>query len=133
VTVPFDPTRNLVIIQGEVTGPAQTVKVDLLLDTGATDTFLDEAVLAFAGYRPSTATRQFQVLTGSGLVSVMEVPVISFSVLGQTRLNHPVLAHSFPPATGHDGVLGLDFLRGHILTIDFVKGEITFIAGGTTP
>jgi hypothetical protein len=30
-----------------------------------------------------------------------------------------------PPGAGVDGLLGLDFLRGQSLTIDFRSGEIT--------
>jgi hypothetical protein len=59
-----------------------------------------------------------------------------FAALGDVRTNFPALSHRFPPGIAHDGVLGLDFLRGNILTIDFVKGEITLAPGppaGATP
>jgi hypothetical protein len=35
-----------------------------------------------------------------------------------------VLSHALPPTTGIDGLLGLDFLRGSVLTIDFQNGQI---------
>ena len=136
MTFPFDPTERLLIVQAKVAGPTNNMAVNLALDTGATNTFLDEGVLAFAGYTPAQATSQFQVLTASGTIQVLEVPVISLTAFGQTRTSFLVQAHSFPPGTGHDGVLGLDFLRGNILTLDFVKGEITLTPGSsavTTP
>ena len=46
--------------------------------------------------------------------------------LGETKANFTVIAHYLPPTASVDGVLGLDFLRGHILNIDFKIGEITF-------
>jgi hypothetical protein len=133
VTVPFDTTRRTIIVRAEITGPTGLETVDLSLDTGATDTFIDEARLTAVGYTQTDATSQHQVVTGSGLITVLEVPLLAFRVLSQTRAGFPVLAHSFPPGASHDGVLGLDFLRGHVLTIDFVQGEITLTAGGPTP
>jgi predicted aspartyl protease len=133
VTVPFDTTRRTIIVRAEITGPTGSETVDLSLDTGATDTFIDEARLAAVGYTQADATSQHGVVTGSGLITVLEVPLLALRVLGQTRINFPVLAHSFPPRASHDGVLGLDFLRGHVLTIDFIKGEITLTPGGPTP
>lgn len=47
-----------------------------------------------------------------------------FSALGQHRLGLSVLAHGLPATTGIDGLLGLDFLRGSVLTIDFLQGQI---------
>jgi predicted aspartyl protease len=133
VTFPFDPTQPKILVQAKFTGPGQTVAVEFILDTGASDTFVDESWIALAGYTQAHATSQHQVLTGGGQITVLEVPLLSITVLGQTRTSFPVLAHSFPPGTSHDGVLGLDFLRGNVLTIDFVKGEITLTPGGPTP
>jgi predicted aspartyl protease len=136
VIVRFDTTRRTIIVRAEITGPSGTETVDLTLDTGATDTFIDEARLAAVGYTPADATSQHGVVTGSGVITVLEMPLQSFRVLGQTRVHFPVLAHSFPAGTSHDGVLGLDFLRGNVLTIDFINGEITLAPGspaGPTP
>src|SRR5262249_25552932 len=77
VTVPFDPTRRTIIVRAEITGPTGTGTVDLTLDTGSTDTFVDDARLAAVGYTPAHVTNQFQVVTGSGIVSVFEVPVMT--------------------------------------------------------
>ena len=121
MTVPFDPTQGLVIVEAKVTGPTNNVVVTLALDTGATNTFLDEAVVALAGYTPADATNKFDVLTASGSISVLEVPMTSLTVLGQTRTNFPIQAHSFPPGTSHDGVLGLDFFRPYDVTVNWPK------------
>jgi hypothetical protein len=133
VTVAFDPNRRTIIVRAEFAGPTGTRAVDLTLDTGATDTVIDEAHLTAVGYTPADATSQQQVLTGSGIITVVEIPVMTFRALGQTRSDYPVLAHSFPAGTTYDGVLGLDFLRGNVLTIDFVQGEITLTPAGSTP
>src|SRR5262245_22965593 len=117
VRVPFDPTRRTILIDAELTGPKRTITLQLLLDTGASDTFVEEGYLVAAGYNLSGAANQFQVVTGSGIISVTEVVVSSFATLGQTRADFPILAHTFHPGAGYEGVLGLDFLRGNTLTI----------------
>jgi predicted aspartyl protease len=136
VTFAFDPTKGLILVEAEIAGPTTSVAVQLALDTGATDSFLDESWLAIAGYTPADATNKFDVLTASGTISVFEVPLTSLTALGQTRTIFPIQAHSFPPGTSHDGVLGLDFLRGNVLTLDFTRGQITLAPGppaGPTP
>jgi hypothetical protein len=52
------------------------------------------------------------------------VELQKLTTLGQERFNFPVLAHTLPPSTGVDGLLGLDFFRGLRLTIDFQSGQI---------
>ena len=46
------------------------------------------------------------------------------TAIGKERMTFPVLAHTLPPSAGVDGLLGLDFLRGEVLTVDFRLGEI---------
>ena len=44
--------------------------------------------------------------------------------LGQVRANFSVISHTLPPTAAIDGVLGLDFFRNHVLTLDFQRGVI---------
>jgi hypothetical protein len=39
-------------------------------------------------------------------------------------MDYPVVCHTLPAGTKVDGLLGLDFLRGQSLLIDFRAGEI---------
>lgn len=48
-----------------------------------------------------------------------------FTALGQDRIDFPDLSQALPPGAEIDGVLGLDFLRGQVLTLDFRVGLIT--------
>jgi hypothetical protein len=65
------------------------------------------------------------VAMGGGTQLIPRLALNRFSALGQHRIGLPVLAHTLPPAAGIDGLLGLDFLRGTILTLDFKAGQIT--------
>lgn len=83
------------------------------------------AHLVGAGYDPSLAADRVQVTTGSGIEFVPRVQVSLFKALGHQRPSFPVLGHTLPTSASVDGLLGLDFLRGHRLEIDFVSGRIS--------
>ena len=53
-----------------------------------------------------------------------KIGIEKLTALGKTKENFTVIAHDLPPTASVDGVLGLDFLRENVLTIDFVQGFI---------
>ena len=55
--------------------------------------------------------------------------ISKIEALGRELTQLPVLAHTLPPSAGVDGVLGLDFLRGQLLSIDFRNGRLTLAEG----
>jgi predicted aspartyl protease len=125
MTVPFAPHRRLIIVEAEVEGPTGKQAVRLVLDTGATRTLINERLLVSVGYDPAAAPRQVRITTGSGVALVPRIPVGKLRALGQERTNFLVICHTLPPSVVADGLLGLDFLRGQSLTIDFRNGLIT--------
>jgi len=131
MTFPFNPASGTVLVVGEVIGPVGTTVVVLALDTGATGTSINEKYLVAAGYNPSQFP-SVSVATASGIVHAPRFGVTAFAALGVSRKDYPVLAHTLPIPSGVDGVLGLDFFEGTILTLDFQKGEIA-VVGGPTP
>ena len=82
------------------------------------------------GYSPDAATDRVQVTMGNGIETVPRLVLNRFSALGQHRLGLPVLSYGLPPTAGIDGLLGLDFLRGSVLTIDFQNGQIALSRAG---
>ena len=46
-------------------------------------------------------------------------------MLSQERNGFPVLAHTLPPSAHIDGLLGLDYMRGQMLTIDFRQATVS--------
>jgi predicted aspartyl protease len=97
----------------------------MALDTGATKTLINVAHLVSLGYEPSNESNRVQVTTGSGIEFAPLVKLQRVMALGQERTDLPVLAHTLPPTTGIDGLLGLDFLRERLLEIDFRKGRLS--------
>lgn len=86
---------------------------------------MNTALLLATGYNPALVPERVQITTGSGVESVVLIPVDRITALGQTRTNFSVLCHTLPLNLDMDGLLGLDFVRGQTLTIDFRAGDIT--------
>jgi hypothetical protein len=53
------------------------------------------------------------------------VRVARFAAFGIVQSDFPVLWLPLPPAVRVDGLLGLDFFRGLVLTLDFARGQIS--------
>lgn len=121
----FDRQQGLVIVGTEVVGPIGSAVLQFALDTGATSTLVNTGLLVSVGYDPALAPDRVQMTTGSGVEYVPRMAVSRIVALGQSRVGFPVLCHTLPPSAGIDGILGLDFFRGQILTVDFRSGRLT--------
>jgi len=120
----FDGNQGLIIVPAQLTGPTGSALLKLALDTGATRTVINTALLATLGYDPALSTDCTEVTTGSGVELAALVSVQSLTALGAFRANFTVLAHTLPPSAKVDGLLGLNFLRETTLTIDFKTGSL---------
>jgi predicted aspartyl protease len=125
MSTPFNAQRGQILIHAGLEGPAGSFGLQLVLDTGATRTLIQAALLVRAGYDPSAAPVPRQATTASGVHLLPLVPVSRLTALGQDRAGFDVFAHTLPPTAAFDGLLGLDFFRGQALTIDFRNGQIT--------
>lgn len=125
MSVPFEARSGLVVIDAEVAGPRGTANIRLAVDTGATRTVIDARILSALGYDPTTSADHVEVTTGSGVESVPLVLVEVVKAIGHERHALSMLAHTLPATAGIDGLLGLDFLREQVLTLDFKTGKIT--------
>jgi predicted aspartyl protease len=120
----FAPNGRPVVVEGWVTGPDRTFKVKLVVDTGATGTLIGASILTALGvpFPPTARRRRLRAATGGATAPV--VSVRQLLVLGQAKTDFPVAAHDLPPAVTYDGLLGLDFFRGLVLTLDFARGFV---------
>ncbi|MCG3197294.1 MAG: hypothetical protein HUU16_08675 [Candidatus Omnitrophica bacterium] len=73
----------------------------------------------------SEPERKVRITTGSRTEVGSIMTVDEFESLGNIRKNFQVVCHDLPPRAGVDGVLGLDFLRGHRLLLDLREGFLS--------
>jgi predicted aspartyl protease len=121
----FNPSTGPIHVAAEVTGPAGSLILKFILDTGATASLIDISTLISLGFDPDQSGRTVTVLTGSSVEVVPLVVLTRLSAMGQHRIGFPVLAHALPTGSAVDGLLGLDFFRNLLLTIDFRAGQIS--------
>ena len=112
------------MIRTEIWGPLESHIFYLALDTGATDTMVSAQLLDKIGYDLS-AQPLAVIRTAGGVIQTPDITVSRLESLGQSRVDFPLLAHDLSPKANVDGVLGLDFLRGHVLNIDFRLGKLS--------
>jgi|ERR1043165_4366992 len=124
MSVSFDAQRGLVVVPAELEGPFGSALIRLAVDTGATTTLINAAILVSLGYDPGASSERVQVTTGSGVEFAPQINLQTIRALTRERGAFPVLCHTLPPSAGVDGLLGLDFFRGENLNIDFRTGKI---------
>jgi hypothetical protein len=125
MSFPFNSATGPIAIDASLSGPLGQADLRLILDTGATITLIRSPILIAVGYDPQASPVRVQVAMGGGIQPIPRVVLNRLSALGHHRIGFPVLSHTILPAAGIDGLLGLDFLRGMILTLDFSAGQIT--------
>ena len=123
----FSPHRGAILVEASASGPAESMDLQLILDTGATTSMLSEDVVHHLGYEPDLEPRMIDFTTTGGPATRPIITLNRLSALGQHRLGLDVIVHSIPGDTKVDGLLGLDFLRGHILSINFLSGRLTLV------
>ena len=125
MSVGFDSASGLIIVRANLRGPDGLATARLALDTGAVSTVIAWHIAVFLGYDPATAGTLVQMTTGSGVEHVPRITVQAVEALDHVRHDFPIVVHTLPPTASVDGVLGLDFLRGLCLTVDFRQGLLT--------
>lgn len=121
----FNPHHRLIVVGAQLHGPSSRVVLRLALDTGSSRTMVGIAPLVTAGYDPALMGDRVQVTTPVGVEFLPRLTIERLSSLGCDRADLAVIGHTLPPGAGVDGLLGLDFLRGQRLNIDFREGAIT--------
>ena len=123
--IPFTPVGGPIIVMARATGPNCSLDLRLLLDTGATGTMIGLSALLALGFDPDRDGRPVRIITASAVEQATKVTLTRLFALGQNRIGFPVVAHTLPAGATVDGLLGLDFFQGRILTLDFQAGSIT--------
>ena len=121
----FMPGTGPIVLPVRLLGPKCELVVRLVLDTGATMTMIRRNTLLAAGYVTGIAELTHQIHSATGTQTVEVVHVERIATLGAERTDHVVACHDLPADIPVHGILGLDFLQGHRLTIDFNAGLLS--------
>jgi predicted aspartyl protease len=100
--------------------------VDLVVDTGASHTFIDFGILIKEGYRLNNTKGIIAVETANGILYANRFDVESIDALGISKENFEVTSYIFDdPESNFKGVIGLDFLGNNEICINFKENILT--------
>jgi predicted aspartyl protease len=117
-----DTEDDLIIVTARVGNSI----VDLVLDTGASHTFISLGVLIKEGYRIGDTKGIVPVETANGIIYANRFDVTFLSALGITKQEFEVTSYLFDePEDNYQGVIGLDFFKGAKFCIDLNANEIS--------
>ena len=122
----FDTRRRLVFVIAQLVGPTAEATVTLAVDTGAARTTIRPLLLRSIGCDPSRPETHVRMVSATGIERAPVVRVSRLQCAGVERRPLWVAAHDLPSRFEGDGVLGLDFIRPGPLTIDFIRGRVSF-------
>ncbi len=125
MSVPFDVHQDVIFVSVRVMGPAGDFAAEFVLDTGASETVVSADVLTNIGYDLAKPLGRTRVTTASGTEIVPRLLVNQLEAPGQGRRLFSVLGLTLPTSADIHGLLGLDFIRGQELNINYRTGQIT--------
>lgn len=123
----FDAASGVIEVAVELFGPMRSRILHLLFDTGAMRTAIRPHHLEFVGYRESGMTESVPVVGATGVALAHVQRVIRLEVGGIARDNLEVIAMDLASPSRIDGLLGMDFLAGALVTINTVEGWIEIV------
>jgi hypothetical protein len=120
------PKTGAIVVKAYVNG----YKLNLLLDTGATNTVIDYNILLMSDIEFNVVNSGEPLIfeTASGIINAKWINVDSFISLGIHNIDFNFATYDFlleGIVPEYDGMLGLDFFQNNKICIDFVKSEIT--------
>jgi predicted aspartyl protease len=99
---------------------------NLVLDTGASHTFVDFGILIKEGYRLNDTKGTVAVETANGIIYANKFVVEIIEGLGITKNNFEVTSYIFDdPESNFKGVIGLDFIGENEICINFKENKLT--------
>lgn len=114
----------LVVRNIKISGPKGSIRVDLILDTGAALTALSWSVLRIIGYDPAIVPERREIVTANGVIEVPKLRVDSITIGDVEAQGMEIICHDIPELAGIRGLLGLSFLKHFRTVIDYRQGYL---------
>ena len=124
-----NPLTGSVILRVEITGPRQTHRFDLLLDTGAAVVTIGRLAAESLGFDLEDPTATLPLTTASGTIDAPVFHAREIRVEEVVAQNVTLCVHDLPSdlPLDIDGLLGMSFLEHTIFTFDFKAKAFTMV------
>ena len=125
-TETLEHENDQIMVKVHLYGEKETVTINAMIDSGATEDFIDQEVCNKHGIKMIKAKKQREIYLADGKPSVMG-PVTHITKVPMDISSHRELA-TFQVANlqNHEVILGMPWLRIHNPTIDWNDKKITF-------
>jgi len=120
----FARSKALIFVRGTIWGPRDWRELNLVVDTGATETTIRPSILDDLHYNPRYGEAITTVRSVVGAEPGYLLRVARFRALGHEFRDFRVHALDLPDGYGLDGLLGLSFLRQFNYEIRSGEGRI---------
>jgi predicted aspartyl protease len=114
---PFERSGDLMIVTARVWGAQEFREVLLVIDTGASATSIEPAILEALGYSSRNAIMRTRVPSPAGVQHGQLFRVSRFYALGTELSSFVVQALALDDEYGVDGLLGMNFLENYNFTV----------------
>lgn len=120
----FDTSRNHIHIELIITtSNGIEYSVDGILDTGAPRTEFSDQFLLFTGFIEDVDGK-VDIKQGLQTQKHNRLSLPTIEICGQKMNNFEVFVSRFEDSWGVDALIGLDFFRSFMVTVDYSKGLI---------
>lgn len=128
---PLNPDRGVILIDTTVIGPKRKHTFKAILDTGASYTLVDPAILIMAGYDVGRAKQRKPITTASGIEYCPFINVKAFETLGHSLRDLEICVHSLPSNLPAKGLLGINFLKYFNVDLHFLDRSLILSKHGS--
>lgn len=121
----FDPDSGVIWLEVVIHGPRGARPAGFLLDTGAFRTSIDVNITDELGYGAHLGRHNIRTIGAGAPIPGYVLPVQRLEVMGLVLEDFDIICEDIEPEAGIDGLIGMDVIRGHVLTIDAIEGTVT--------
>lgn len=123
---PFDPAAEAIWVTAVLEGiDGLSHELILVLDPGTSETILERRIAEKVGLDESRSLGPARYRGAGGIQEGYYVEAPRLKVLGRPVSEFRIAACPFEDDLETDGLLGLDFLRNTVVTLDFKHGRVT--------
>jgi len=108
-----------------LSGTNGSCSIKAALDTGASFTIIPWRIARLLGHEPMRSENRVNIITASGTETIPLVTLDAIEVLDIKKENLVVGCHDMPPQSRINALLGLNFLKQLVTTIDLKANKLT--------
>jgi len=117
---------DITIVKPLLIGTTSQVRLDMVLDTGASLTMIPPDIAKKLGYDLARPNRMVDLITATKVEKAPTVILEAIELLGQRVAKVEVVCKDLPPKSRAEGLLGVNFLDHFDIELFYKSGRLEF-------